>query len=1097
MYRKSVLTIFFWGVLIILSAGSATASDDTGVQLSPQWLQLADSLGKAADYDSALVILNRIRGSFDEIDTSTDTSAAGLFLIFGSCYFDLGKYNRAEGYLDTALTIREAVFGCSAGETAEIMVKLGDIYLAQGRYDRSEEILVEARYILEDDSSERLILAECYRVSVPLYTFKNDYIKADSLADSALTISRRESEPDLDMIAKSLNVKGNVSYYTGNYDEAKAAYLDALETYQELYGEKHPSIASSISNLANLHRIKGEYAIAESLLVAAINMDREFFGDGHSILSARLNNLSSLYWRLGRFGEMEPILEEAVKILRNTVGDDHPEMAASLNCMAALNLALGKYSPADTLFRKALEILKKSYGPNHTTVATLLNNLGNINSVLGNYDIAKGYMLESMEIRKKLLGEKHPDVATSLGAIARLMIQRLGEYDEAEVYLNEALSIKKDLLGSNHPDVARIYKDMGDIRYQQGRLDEAIAEYKKSLGIMEMTHGYLHPNVYQNLKCLGRAYAAMDSADSSLVYLERFMDLALKLTDYAFSYSSETQKLRWINKYPVVDNSIFTLAVQSHDERATALAGETLLKGKASVIDAIMIERETAFCSEDRRARELLDSRNEICTMISNMVLSSVRKAPQENFLDSVQMLYKINDSLEEELSRICSTFKNELFSRRFELDDIYRAIPEGAVLLEYMKYTPSDFNKVFDEEDDEKNARYLAFLFKPSGELLFRNLGAAAEIDSLVDLTREKIYQFDANIFTPLGAAIENDLSRVTSVLYDRLIGPVEAELEEAEFLYISPDSKLNLLSFEILVRPDTSYLVEAKKICYLSTGRELLELSDVPGVPIDAMILADPDFDKTEGMTADGGVGPDMGADFTSNDHQARGTASECLDTAFPPLRYGHTEMTSLIDIFVEQGGLNIRDYYGAGAGEEVLKSIIMPPGILHLVTHGFFCELSDENSRNPANPLLNSGLALAGVNRMFNDSNEISEEEDGILTAYEVSGLNLVGTELAALSACETGVGHAVRGEGIFGLQRAFRHAGARSVLMSLWKIMDKETSLLMESFYRRWLDGNSKIDALRDSQLEQLNHARQTLGHGHPLLWAGFILIGDPR
>jgi len=130
------------------------------------------------------------------------------------------------------------------------------------------------------------------------------------------------------------------------------------------------------------------------------------------------------------------------------------------------------------------------------------------------------------------------------------------------------------------------------------------------------------------------------------------------------------------------------------------------------------------------------------------------------------------------------------------------------------------------------------------------------------------------------------------------------------------------------------------------------------------------------------------------------------------------------------------------------------------------------------------------------MFNRE-DVSEmdKEDGILTAYEVSGLNLNGTELATLSACETGVGEAVNGEGVFGLQRAFRHAGVRSILMSLWKIMDRETSQLMAAFYRRWMEGRPKIDALRESQLEQLDRCRQELGHGHPLLWAGFILVGD--
>jgi CHAT domain-containing protein len=149
---------------------------------------------------------------------------------------------------------------------------------------------------------------------------------------------------------------------------------------------------------------------------------------------------------------------------------------------------------------------------------------------------------------------------------------------------------------------------------------------------------------------------------------------------------------------------------------------------------------------------------------------------------------------------------------------------------------------------------------------------------------------------------------------------------------------------------------------------------------------------------------------------------------------------------------------------------------------------------------NPLLRAGLALAGANRRVAGGSAGTVDprpmEDGILTALEVSGLDLTGTELVVLSACETGMGDVRSGEGVFGLRRAFRLAGAESIVMSLWAVPDRPTSELMERFYGYWLDGRSGSSALRRAALDLLEARRREKGAAHPLFWGGFILAGDP-
>ncbi|PKK82641.1 MAG: hypothetical protein CVT49_12575 [candidate division Zixibacteria bacterium HGW-Zixibacteria-1] len=1060
----------------------------------------ADSLREAAQYDSALTILKQTRSEFERTPGIPDSTIADLYSILGLYFYDIGQFTAAENYFDSALSIRKSIFGEASIETAEILVRLGDVYREQGRYQPCEDVLVGARNILEEIDKENLITAECYEASVPLYNFKNEYERADTLARLAMAICEKAPDIEPNKIGDCYNALGNVRFFTGDYDQAESDYESALGCFKKIYGSRHPDIAMTLGNLGNLYIVRGEYLKAESTFNEVYAMEEEFFGEIHPNLAVRLNLKASLYWRLGRFGEMEPLLNRAIEILKKTVGEDHPEMGASLNSLAAVNLVRGDYPTADSLFRKALQVLEKVYGTNHNTVATIMNNLGNINAVMGNYDVAKEYMLQALEIRKNLLGPNHNDVANSYGALARLH-HKLKEYSEAETCLNEALKIKESLFGTNHPDVARIYTDLGDLDRRLGHLDEAVDDYRRALNILQGILGYLHPNVYLNIKGLAQAYAARHDCDSSLAYYGQFLDLALKLTDYAFSYSSESQKMSWINQYPVIENSLFSMALSCGSRQSKELAAEMILKGKASVIDAVMAEQKAAYCSEDAVTLDLLDRRNELCTIISNMVLTSVKKAPDESFRDSIQYLYNKNDSLEEELSRRCALFKDELFARRFSIADIGRALPHDAILLEYLKYYPYDFTKLGTDAIDSSNSRYLAFVYSSSDGVAFADIGDARSIDSLVDAARNEIYQADSRVFTPIGAMLESDLSEITGKLYNILIGPMADRLGGKRIVYVSPDSKLNLLPFEILTRPDGSYLIEANRICYLSTGRELLRFAQKPDSLFDVMVIADPDFD----YTGDSVGSPDNRGEPTIrnvNYSQSRDIdrrSIDCLNTAFPPLRYGRIEMNSITELLARKGALEVRGYYGNKAGEKVLKSITIPPSILHLATHGFFCDASAV-SNDPAqnNPLMRSGLALAGANRLLSAKDaKTTTDEDGILTAYEISGLNLTGTQLAVLSACETGVGESINGEGVFGLQRAFRHAGVKSLLMSLWKIMDKETSQLMHGFYGRWLAGESKVDALRNSQLEQLAQSRSSLGHGHPLLWAGFILVGDPN
>ena len=205
-------------------------------------------------------------------------------------------------------------------------------------------------------------------------------------------------------------------------------------------------------------------------------------------------------------------------------------------------------------------------------------------------------------------------------------------------------------------------------------------------------------------------------------------------------------------------------------------------------------------------------------------------------------------------------------------------------------------------------------------------------------------------------------------------------------------------------------------------------------------------------------------------------------------------------------------VKTFVGRDALEEVLKAL-PPPRVLHLATHGFF--LDHESVDPPAgdnesgagagwargrlkrmdNPLLRSGIVLAGANTI-GDKEAPARAEDGWVTAEEVSQLNLRGTELVVLSACQTGLGDVSSGEGVFGLRRAFLFAGARTLVTSLFEVPDKETRELMRTFYAGLKSGQGKLDALHAAQRQLLQSRRNTGGAAHPFFWASFVMVGDP-
>lgn len=348
---------------------------------------------------------------------------------------------------------------------------------------------------------------------------------------------------------------------------------------------------------------------------------------------------------------------------------------------------------------------------------------------------------------------------------------------------------------------------------------------------------------------------------------------------------------------------------------------------------------------------------------------------------------------------------------------------------------------------------------------------------------------------------------------LYSLVFDPIKKKLGNVRNIYISPDGNFNLMPFEVLQGPDGRFLVEDYTFNYLAAGRDIVGFGTIEEKGGKALLMGDPDFDLGA-EEKDSSLGE---LALRSAENTVRHTRSlDMRGYHFSRLPGTREEVSAIHKLL---GKNNAEVYTGKEALEEVLKQK-GTPSILHLATHGFFLndselqDFSDDKfdrgiavqykkiSKKPdagrikiKNPLLRSGIALAGANNTLKANN--TKKSDGIVTAEKILGLRLRGTDMVVLSACDTGVGEVKAGEGVFGLRRAFTQAGAKSLVMSMWSVPDRETKELMIEFYKNIQSGKmNRCQALRQAALKEMKIVKKRYGTKNPLFWGAFVFMGEP-
>ncbi|MEL6327953.1 MAG: CHAT domain-containing protein, partial [Cyanobacteria bacterium J06626_23] len=659
--------------------------------------------------------------------------------------------------------------------------------------------------------------------------------------------------------------------------------------------------------------------------------------------------------------------------------------------------------------------------------------------VQGNYREAEALLRQALDIYQQQLGQRHPDVATSLNNLAMLHHFQ-GRHGEAKRLLTQALNMRREQLGDRHPLVAVSLGNLAVPYQAEGDIEAAIAHLQDSLTIQEW---HLNLNLATLTDAQRQAYAAT---------IAKTVDLTLSLH----------------------------LQTAPHHAEAAELALTTLLRRKGRILDASISSQQVLRQNLTSEDQATLDQLNIVQQDIAALVFDSGSTMAPAAYQARLAELEANATQLETTLARRHALFQTP--SEPVDLAAVQAQIPANGVLIEYVRYVPFDPNNLTAPWGE---ARYAAYLLFPDGRIEAVDLGAAAAIDTAVSA-------FIRNLRTSseLVPGSEGE-DAIANPLKPLIFDPIAPYLADREHLLISTDSQLNRIPFEALqTEGKDDYLVERYQISYLTSGRDLLKFATSAPSTAPALIVANPTYD------ADGPVVQ------TASSHHSRSLDLSQMQVSQLP---GTAAEAEAIAALLPDATMLTEDQ----ATETALKTV-RAPRILHIATHGFFLEngasldpatrgLGIEWTEAPAggstrsgatveNPLLRSGLALAGFNARS------SGDEDGVLTALEAAHLNLVGTQLVVLSACETGLGDIANGEGVYGLRRSLAIAGAETQLMSLWRVSDEGTQALMTRYYEHLMNGRGRSEALRATQLEMIAAEGQ---YSHPYYWAPFILAGNWR
>ncbi len=895
------------------------------------------------------------------------------------------------------------------------------------------------------------------------YYKKNDFDKAIYWEEKNIELIKNQKDVDDSTLAGSLLELAFYNNKKGINDKAESLFLEAEKILIKRNWTEHIDYAKYAQGIARLYKDIGKYSEAERLLKKSIDIYKNKLGLQSNEYNITRNNIANLYILTGNYEESEKIFLEIIVQKKSNGKTNNVEYATALNNLAVVYRALGNYNDAESLYKEAILIYKQIYEEEHLSTASAISNLATLYFEYKKYLNIDSLCQKALFIRRKILGEQNIEYALSLHEIGNLY-RAIGKYDEAENLLLRCLEIRKSKLGENHPDYAVTLNSLGGLYFTKGDFLKAEFFYLRSLTYTGRLFGKESMEYINKQTNLGNLYRNIGKIKEADTLFSNSLKVEVKLLTSKMTFLSEKELVAYLKSRGNASEVGFYSMWFHQSPLLVKDAYNTRLVFKAASIDN---SRSLLTSIENSKVLEV--SNQWQMFKFNKSLLSKILSQPISKRNINTDSLASLCNQQEKELLRSSADYRGIKERLNITWQDVQQSLSEKDVAIEFVKF------KNIKQRNSEKDTIYYAALL----------LRKQDTIPIFIKLLEES--QLKATLkkfaYKAAGAYITSN-AKSNKGIYQLLWQPIEPYLKNIETIYFAPDGLLHNVSFAAIPFKNNLLLSDKYNLVQLTSTRQIVLKDSNNTTPASIALFGGINYNK---QNIDTSIATN--ADPYSYVYQQNRSAG--LDS-FAYLPNTLKEVQG-IKASMQTKQKNVVYYTGSYATEAAFRNLgnATSPTVVHFATHGFTLPDSSTQKNNSNtfkvsdNPLLRTGLVLAGGNKGWN-GNAGADEDDGILTALEISSVQLPNTQLAVLSACETGVGELRGSEGVFGLQRAFKLAGVNYIMASLWQVPDKETAEFMNTFYTTWLAGKT----IRQSFIATQQHMRKKYA---PYYWAGFTLV----
>ncbi len=862
---------------------------------------------------------------------------------------------------------------------------------------------------------------------------KGEY-KAGFLADF-----KTAGQKSLIEIARDSLEFGLGQYGIRRYKKAEESFQRAKRLLEQANATDHIVYLRIVSSLGLAYLVQGRWLEAEKNIAWSVEKSKNTLGKQSAAYIANLNNQAKLHQALGKYNEAEQEFEEAIKLSESLFGGSM-QTAIVTNNAAMLAGVLGRNELAIGKMNEAINYSIKGQkkiieGQSFDNRRFRLN--------LGTLLLAQGKLTEAENIFLLIKKEadnrgqtKSQEYGTLLNLMGVLYLQ-MGNNEKVEEYLLKSLDVYRKRFTDVNYLSAKVLNDLGNFYRLRGRFEDAERRLSASLAMRQSIYEPTHPDFVKTQEDLAILYWRTGRIEKAYPLYKEVMDKTMVFIREYFGPMSEAEK----SKYWATTESRFQrffnfaldaksqLPILTNDFYEYHLATKSILLNATSKIRKHILTGNDNSLKEDYLA--WLDLKEQL---MEAYTYSKIKQKAQN--IDREELEQRAN-KMERTLSSRSTSFANEYDAGRTTTKQISTLLGEHEAVVDIVRVTT--FHQSFTDE-----SRYVVFVLKQN-----------EDTPHLVVLDRGKELESRSVKFYRNAVKITDTLS------YRSFWASIEPEVAAKKKIYVSLDGVYNQINLNTLQKTKKEYLISKYDFVLLGNAKDLLGIKTSP---------------------------------INSGSTEATLVGFPNYGSGFEPLPGTEVELEAISKI-LKAKNVAVSTYIRSEASENRIK-LLNNPAILHVASHGYFFPDTEmntgttfgiQNQNANQNPLLRSGLVLSGATAQANTAN-IAATDDGFLTAYEVVNLNLEKTGLVILSACETALGDVRFGEGVYGLQRAFSLAGAKAIIMSLWKVDDAATQQLMTNFYTNWVSGGDILGSFKKAQL-QLKEKFPA-----PYYWGAFVVTG---